>query len=164
MKMRAFLIVGVGAMIVSACSGAEEKPRKGKYKPDIELTALEMPGMTPQIMEQAKAQMKTQFASQMPEQCIQGGKADWKNAANDIGKGLGGTCTTVSDKGTDTVADFEVKCTGTPMGDVNLVAKGAAESESFYMNIDMQLAKVPGPTPGEGKIGMKITAKRTSDC
>jgi Protein of unknown function (DUF3617) len=164
MKMSALLILGVGAFAVTACSSAEEKPKKGKYKPEIELTALEMPGMTPAMMDQAKAGMKSQFASQAGEQCVKGGKADWKNAANDISKGLGGNCTTVSDKGTDTTADLELKCTGTQMGDVGIVVKGQAESESFYMNVDMNLDKLPAPMSGSGKIGVKVSAKRTGDC
>jgi hypothetical protein len=164
MKTRALLIVGIGAMVVTGCGSAEEKPRKGKYKPEIELTTLEFPGVTPEQLEMAKTQMKGQFASQAGEQCVQGGKADWKNAANDISKSMGGNCTTVSDKGTDTVADLELKCSGTPMGDVGIVVKGQAETESFYMTVDMKMSKVPGPTPGEGKLGMKVSAKRTGDC
>jgi hypothetical protein len=120
--------------------------------------------MTPAMMDQAKAGMKSQFASQAGEQCVEGGKANWKEAANDISKGLGGSCTTVSDKGTDTVADLELKCTGTQMGDIGIVVKGKAESESFYMNVDMNLNKLPAPMNGAGKIGVKVTAKRTGDC
>jgi Protein of unknown function (DUF3617) len=152
------------ALAVTGCSSAEEKPRQGKYKPEIELTTLEMPGMTPAIMEQAKAQMKTQFASRAGEQCVKGGKADWKKAADSVSKGFGGNCTTISDKGTDTVADLEMKCTGTPMGDLGIVIKGQAESESFSMDLNMTMSKVPGPAGGQGKIGMKMSAKRIGDC
>lgn len=164
MKMRMFLIAGLGAMLVAGCSSADEKPRKGKYKPEIKLTAFEMPGMTPDIKAQAENQMKAGFASQVGgEQCLGAtDKSEWKKVSDQISKGMGGQCTTIRDASTDSSVDVEVKCTGTQMGDVTATIKGAAESESFGMDINLGLDKLP--TGGTGKLGMRIDAKRTGDC
>jgi hypothetical protein len=164
MKMRALLILGVGAMAVAACSSADEKPRKGKYKPEVQLTAFEMPGITAEQKKQAESMMQSSFASQVGgEQCVGATeKGEWKKLSSEISKGLGGNCNTVRDASTDSSVDVEVKCTGTQMGDVTTTIKGAAESESFGMDINLGLDKLP--TGGQGKLGMKITAKRVGDC
>ena len=165
MKIKAILVAGAAAMAVAACGSADdEKPRKGKYKPAIELTELEMPGMTDEMKEAAKGQMQTSFAAQAGgERCLAGGKdSDWKEAASEISKGLGGKCETTKDNGTDSTADLEVSCTGTQMGDVVVTMKGEAQSESFEMDIGFDIDKLP--QSGEGKMGMKLTATRTGDC
>jgi hypothetical protein len=164
MKMRVLLIVGAGAMILGACSSADEKPRKGKYKPEVELTNLDFPGLTPEMKTQAEAQMKAGFASQAGgEQCYGGAdKGDWKQMSEGMTKGMGGNCTTVRDANTDDTVDFELKCTGTQMGDLVTTVKGKAESESIIMDINFNFEKLP--TGQSGKMGMKMTAKRTGDC
>lgn len=165
MKFRSILVAGAAAATLAACgSAADEKPRKGKYKPTVELTELEMPGMTDDMKAQAKEQMKTSFAAQAGgEQCLGGGdENDWKQAAKEISNGLGGTCETVKDEGTDSTADLEVKCTGSQMGDVVVTMTGEAKSESFEMDIGFDIQKLP--QGGEGKMGMKISATRTGDC
>ncbi len=164
MKIIAPLCAVAAVLVLSACSSADEKPRKGKYKPEIELTTLEMPGMTPEMMTAAKAQMKTQFAAQAGgEQCLGGtDKSDWKQMNEGMSKGFGGECKSVRDKSTDTTVDSEMKCTGTALGDVTVTVKGVAETESVNMDIIMNLDKLP--TGGTGKLGMKMTAKRVGDC
>jgi uncharacterized lipoprotein len=166
MKTQMLVAASLGALILSGCSSADEKPRKGKYKPEVELTALELPGLTPDMRTQAESQMKAQFASQFAaEQCLGATeKGEWKKAAEQVSKGLGGQCSTVREASTDSSVDVEIKCTGTQMGDVTTTIKGAAESESFSMDINLNLDKLPEPTPGQGKLGMKISAKRTGDC
>jgi hypothetical protein len=165
MQTHLLLIAGFGAMLVAGCSGAEEKPRKGKYKPQVTLTALELPGMTPDIKAQAENQMKVGFASQVGgEQCLGATeKGEWKKVSDQISKSMGGQCTTIKDASTDTSVDLQVKCTGTQMGDVTATIKGAAESESFGMDINLGLDKLPNGA-GMGKLGMRIDAKRTGDC
>jgi hypothetical protein len=123
-----------------------------------------MPGITEALKKQAEAQMQTSFASQVGgEQCVGAtDKGEWKKLSGEISKGLGGTCNTVRDSSTDASVDVEVKCTGTQMGDVTTTIKGAAESESFGMDIMLNLEKLP--TGGQGKLGMKVSAKRVGDC
>jgi hypothetical protein len=164
MKIHMFLAAGVGALVLAGCSSADEKPRKGKYKPEVELTALELPGITAEMRQQAEAEMKANFASQVGgEQCLGATKKDeWKKASEQIRTGLGGKCTEVRNVGSDSSIDLEVKCTGTPMGDVTALIKGEAQSESFGMDINLNLDKLA--TGGTGKLGMKISAKRTGDC
>lgn len=167
MNFKAILVAGAAAMAVAACGSAEEeKPRTGKYKPAVELTELEMPGMTDEMKAAAKEQMKTSFAAQAGgERCLKGGKeSDWKEAATEISKGLGGTCETTKDNGTASTADLEVSCTGTAMGDVVVTMQGEAQSESFEMDIGFDIKSLPAPQSGEGKMGMKLTATRVGDC
>jgi Protein of unknown function (DUF3617) len=165
MKLQFLLVAGLGAMLVAGCSGAEEKPRKGKYKPEVKLTALEMPGITPAMKAQAESQMQAGFASQVgAEQCLGAtDKGEWKKVSDEISKSMGGQCTTIKDASTDSSVDVEVKCTGTQMGDVTATIKGAAETESFGMDINLGLDKLPNGA-GTGKLGMRIDAKRTGDC
>jgi Protein of unknown function (DUF3617) len=164
MKPHFILAAGAAAMIITGCSGADEKPRKGKYRPDLQLTALDLPGMTADQRSQAEAQMEAQFASQVGvEQCLGAtDKDEWKKASEQISKSLGGQCSTVRDASTDSSVDVEVKCTATQMGDVTATVKGEAQSESFSSDIRLQLTNLP--TGGKGELGMKISAKRTGDC
>ncbi|MGL5838516.1 MAG: DUF3617 domain-containing protein [Sphingorhabdus sp.] len=164
MKSKMMLAAAMGALIVGGCSGADEKPRKGKYKPEVELTKLEMPGITPELRTQAEAQMKTAFAAQAGgEQCFGGAdKGDWKEMSQGMTKGMGGQCNTTRDNSTDDTVDFELKCTGTQMGNVTTLVKGKAESESITMDIDFSFEGLP--TGETGKMGMKMTAKRIGDC
>jgi hypothetical protein len=163
MKMQ-ILVVSLGALVLSGCSSADEKPRKGKYKPEVELTSLDFPGLTPAMRQEAETQMKAGFASQAGgEQCIGGtDKGDWKQMAQGMTQSLGGQCTTVREASTDDSVDFELKCTGTAMGDVSSTVKGKAESESVIMDINFNFTKLP--TGAGGKMGMKMTAKRVGDC
>lgn len=160
------LVMGAAtlAMFVTGCSSADEKPRRGKYKPDVALTALELPGMTPAMKQQVEGQMKAGFASQVGgEQCIGATKKDeWKNLSSEISKGMGGECKTVREASTNTSIDTEISCSGPQVGDMTVTIKGAAESESFSMDINMDMKNMMGRGPG--KIGMKISAKRTGDC
>ena len=159
------LIGSAAALALAGCSSADDKPRKGKYKPEIALTKIEMPGLPDGAKEQMKTAMEGSFAQQAGEQCISGKQGgDWKQAADGMSKSMGGKCETTRDKGTDTTADLEVKCTGTQMGDIVVTMKGAAESESFKMDVDMQLKSLPAPMKGEGALGMTISAKRVGDC
>lgn len=153
------------AFVLASCSSADEKPRRGKYKPEVQLTQLEMPGMTPAMKQQMEQQMQASFASQVGgEQCIGATKKDeWKNLSSEISKGMGGNCTTVRDASTDTSVDTEIKCTGPQTGDMTATIKGAAESESFSMDINLDMKGIGG-TAASGKLGMKISAKRIGDC
>ncbi len=164
--MKAQLTIAAAAIVLlfTGCSTADEKPRKGKYKPEVELTNLDFPGMTGQMREQAEAQMKAGFASQAGgEQCFGGAdKGDWKEMAQGMTKGMGGQCTTVRDASTDDTVDFELKCTGSAMGEVSTTVKGKAESESVTMDINFNFTKLP--TGEAGKMGMKMIAKRVGDC
>jgi len=168
MNIKAILISGAAVLALGACGSAEEKeeqkPRPGMYAPSVELTELEMPGMTEDMKEAAKEQMKTQFAAQAGgNRCMGGGKeTDWKEAANEMSAGLGGKCETTKDNGTATVADLEVSCTGTQLGDVVVSMAGEAQDESFDMDIMFDIKKLP--TGGEGKMGMKLSASRVGDC
>ena len=107
--------------------------------------------------------MQTSFAASAgTEQCLQGGnKGDWKEAASGLSKSMGGTCETTKDNSTEDTADIEVTCKGTQMGDVQVKMTGAAQSESFSMDVDF---KFKHPQMGEGNMGMKMGAKRVGDC
>ncbi len=168
MAIRLILAAGAASLALAACGSAEEeKPRKGKYQPEFELTELDFPGMTDEIKEQARESLQISFASQVgAARCIRSSQGeDWKEAASDLSKGLGGTCETTRDEGTDTTADLQVKCTDTRMGEEVIVnMKGAAESESFSMDVDFELGNIPGTNGQSGKMGMKISAKRVGDC
>lgn len=158
-------LLGLAALALAGCSAADEKPRKGKYKPAVQLTALEMPGMTAANRARAEAQMQASFASQVGgEACVGGGSKDeWKKLSKEISTGLGGTCTTVRDGSTDSSIDIVLKCTGTQMGDLTATMTGAAETDSFGMEINLGLEKLPNGA-GSGKLGMRISATRTGDC
>jgi len=165
MKLTYILAAGAAAMTLAACgNSADEKPRKGKYKPAVELTELDLPGMTDQLKAAAQEQMQKSFAAQAGgEQCIGGtNESDWKEAANGISDSLGGECETIKDNGTDSTADLEIKCTGTQMGNVTVTMTGEAKSESFEMNIGFDMDKLP--QGGNGKMGMKLTGSRIGDC
>ncbi len=165
MKNQMLAAATLGALVLSGCSGAEEKPRKGKYKAEVELTALELPGLTPEMRALAEGQMKAQFASQVAaEQCLGATNRDeWKKASEKVSRNLGGQCTTVREASTESSVDVEIKCTGTQMGDLTTTIKGKAETESFATDITLGFDKLPGGA-GTGKLGMKISAKRIGDC
>ncbi|NJM51685.1 MAG: DUF3617 family protein [Sphingomonadales bacterium] len=133
------------------------------YKPEIELTKLEIAGITPEQKAQAEQQMKASFgAAAGGQQCVQGGKEkDWKEAAGGLTKSFGGSCETVKDNGTDTTADLEVACKGTQLGDIVVKMKGGAKPESFNMDVDLDFES---PQMGKGSMGFKVGAKRTGDC
>lgn len=161
-KAQIFLAVGTGALALAGCSSADEKPRRGKYKTEVQLTALEMPGMTPATKASAEQQLKAQFAQQVgSDQCIGATKKDeWKNVSKDISQSMGSSCKSARDSSTDTKVDFEVKCASPRGGEMTAVVKGEAQSEGFYM--DIELNGMAGQ--GQGKMGMKITGTRTGDC
>ncbi|MFC4292316.1 DUF3617 domain-containing protein [Sphingorhabdus arenilitoris] len=163
MKTRFILFTAVTALGLTACNSADEIPRKGKYQPEIELTKLDIPGITEAQKAQAESQMQTSFASAAGgAQCIEGGKEkDWKEAAGGLTKSLGGTCETVRDNGTATTADLEVTCKGTQMGNINVKMKGGAEAERFNMDVDLDF---DSPQAGKGSMSFKVGAKRVGDC
>jgi hypothetical protein len=165
MKTHLLLVAGLGAMLVAGCSGAEEKPRKGKYDHEVKLTLLEMPGITPEQRTMAEGQMQAGLASGMGSDQCYGvkDKGEWKKVSNQIPRILGGQCTTQSDKSTDSSVDVQVKCIGTQIGDITAKIDGAAESESFGMDVNISFDKLPNGA-GTGKLGMRIDAKRTGDC
>lgn len=165
MKFGIVMITSAAALALAGCGSAEDesKPRKGKYKPEVELQELDIPGLTEEAKAAAKEQMQSVFAAQSGnEQCMGGGKADWKDAAKEISKGLGSSCETLRDNGTDSSADLEMKCAGTAMGDVVLNITGEAQSESFEMQIGLDMTNMP--VGGDGKMKMKVSAERIGDC
>lgn len=162
-KLHILLALGVGAMALAGCSNADEKPRRGKYKTTVALTTLELPGITPAMKQNMEQQMQAQFAQQVgADQCLGATKKDeWKSMSNDISKGMGGQCKNVRDASTDTVVDVEVQCSGSQVGEMTAVIKGEAQSESFGLDINMDMNM---GARGKGKMGMKITGTRTGDC
>lgn len=157
--------LGLATAALAGCSAADEKPRKGKYKPEVKLTALELPGITPATRAQAEEKMQAGFSSQVAgESCIGGASKDeWKKLSQELSKSLGGTCTTARDASTDSTVDTVLNCTGTQMGDLTATITGAAETESFRMEVNLGLDKLPNGA-GKGRLGMQISATRIGDC
>jgi Protein of unknown function (DUF3617) len=162
-KAQIFVMLGTTTLVLAGCSSADEKPRRGKYKTEVQLTALEMPGMPPAMKPTVEQQLKSQFAQQVgADQCIGGTQKDeWKTISKDISKGMGSSCKTVRDASTDTTVDLQVQCSDPQKGQMTATIKGAAESESFGLDINMDMNM---GAPGKGKMGMKITGTRTGDC
>lgn len=165
MKSASILSPLIAASLLCACSDANDgTPREGQYLQTVKITELEFSGMTPELKQRTIRQMEQAAGGGTGGMFCMGGKSgqDWKKATSELARGLGGKCEKIKETGSPTKADIEVRCTGTPKGDVTAKITGEANSESYAAKMTMDVAD---PRSKEtARVTMDISAKRVGKC
>ncbi len=154
------------ALALSACGGEaapDGQPDAGMYSQEIKVTELSFPGMDEAQQEQVRSQME-QASGNGQSFCMgeQEGAPEWKDAVEEMGKGMGGTCTEISREDSDTSIDLEMECQGAPQGDIKTKFIASATDESFTADVEFDINNEQFDQ--QARVAMTMTATRTGDC
>jgi len=111
-------------VILASCGSNEATPEPGEYQQSMKITALELAGVEGDAKVEMIRQMEEAGNSIGSKFCMSAeqGESQWKEAASQMTRLLGGDCETIRDGGSANVLDLEMKCTGAAQGNVSVAA------------------------------------------
>lgn len=149
---------------LSACGSNADTPEPGEYQQSMKITTLELAGVEGDAKAEMIRQMEEAGNSVGTKFCMSAelGENQWKEAASQMTRLLGGDCETIRDGGSANILDLEMKCTGAAQGNVSVTMSGSARADGYESQMFFE---IENPENGESnQLAMDIDAKRIGDC
>lgn len=137
-----------------------QRPKPGQYTQKVEITKMDMPGLS----SEAAAQMKTAMAKgQVNTFCLTEAEADkgYRDMFDDIGKGRECTYSRFDVDGGR--LDAQMDCKSNEQGQASIKLAGTVSEQGSDINVDMDMSGGPAPM-GQMKMAMHLVTSRSGDC
>lgn len=145
---------------VRAASGDEAFVRAGKWRSNVTIEQMEMPGLPPEIRERMKAAL-AQTQARGFETCLTEEQA--KRPKEDFFAGKNANCRYDHFNMDDGKIDAKMRCSGEGGVSKTMEMTGSYSPESYQMIMSSKMESGPEPTQGMA-MRMRVEAKRTGAC